>query len=79
MSTHVTFFVVYDNPSDYRGKFVVRRHFVMRTVDRTFVRVAIIPHAVVDTLEAARAAIPAGLTRLLRVPGDDPVIVETWL
>lgn len=31
------------------------------------------------SLEAARALLPPGLTRLAREPGDDPVIVETWL
>lgn len=33
-----------------------------------------------DTLEKARALVPAWAdARLLRLAGDDPVIVETWL
>ena len=31
-----------------------------------------------DTLDAARALVPAGMVRLERVPGDDPVIAEVW-
>ena len=31
------------------------------------------------TLEAVRASLPPGLTRMIRQPGDDPVIVEVWL
>jgi len=32
----------------------------------------------VESLQAARALVPAGMVRLERSPGDDPTIVETW-
>jgi len=37
------------------------------------------PLAVVHDLEAARAAVPAGLTMLARNPQDVRSLVETWL
>lgn len=66
---------VYSNPRDYPGKFVVRRSLVSSggiLPDRE-------PLAVADTLEAARAVVPAWLTVIPRSPEDDPVIVEVWL
>jgi hypothetical protein len=32
-----------------------------------------------DDLEAARAAVPAGLFRLPRQDDDDPAVLESWL
>ena len=67
-------FVVYFNPQDFPGKYVVRRHVVGRgtvTIDAE-------PLIVCDSLHQARSAIPAD-TRLDRNPDDDPVIVEVWL
>lgn len=66
---------VYDHPVDYPAHYVVRRSLVgagMLTVDRE-------PWAVTESLEAARHALPPGLTRLTRDPDDDPKIVEVWL
>lgn len=63
-------YVIYQNPNDYPGKFVVRRWRGL-TPD---------PHAEVrTTLTAARAAVPPGLVLLSRCPDDDPCIAETWL
>lgn len=63
-------FVIYDHPADYPGYFVVRRWFGAKPTS---------DFAVADTIEAARAEVPAGLHCLARQPGDDPVIVETWI
>lgn len=62
------------NTSDHPGYFVVR----LWTVSAQGVKVRVKPslHA---NLEEARAAIPAGLSRLERSPADDPVIIENWL
>ena len=63
-------FVVYFNPQDFPGKYVVRRHVGTRPDAE--------PLIVCDSLHQARSAIPAD-TRLDRSPDDDPVIVEVWL
>lgn len=68
---------VYKNPSDYPGKFVVRRAASIATPpfalhDRK-------PLIVCDSLEQARAAIPEGAHNLSRMPGDDPNIYEVWV
>lgn len=71
----LSMWTVYQSPSDYPGRFVVRRCEVARGVithDAT-------PLAVVDTLEAARAAVPRGLACMHRHPEDQPQIVEVWL
>lgn len=67
-------FVVYKNPSDFPGKFVVRLFNMDKPVHMA---------AVKDTLEEARAAIQQGPPFMFhnvgRSPQDDPVIVETWI
>jgi hypothetical protein len=66
---------VYDHPSDYPDGFVARRHeaytdhSVVATADAVFA----------PTLEAVRAKLPPGLHCITRSPGDDPVIVESWI
>lgn len=66
---------VYQNPSDFPGKFVVRASAILAG------RVVMDPEAtcVVETLEEARRAIPPGLYRQPRQRLDDPCIVEVWL
>jgi hypothetical protein len=66
---------VYCNPRDYPGKFVVRPFRAWAGEPMPDAE----PHFVGDTLEGARASIPTGLVCLGPSPGDDPVIVETWL
>jgi len=68
-------YTVYENPSDYPGKFVVRRSFVAGA--QIFVDIA--PTIVCDCLAEAREAIPSFYIRIDRHPGDDPKIVEVWL
>lgn len=72
---HWDLWVIYDNPLDFPGQHVARRHVV---------RVDGFPeatddHHVADTLDAIRALLPEGLTRIPRFADDEPQIVETWL
>lgn len=69
-------FAIYESPSDYTGKFVVRGWAV--NADGS-VRPDRFPLAVVDTLDLARESVPADLVRVERSPSDDPCIVETWV
>ena len=67
-------FCVYHNPADFPGKYVVRR-WVGMDPDRE-------PAAVGLTLDEVRQKIideNHGLVCLSRQPGDDPVILETWI
>ena len=66
---------VYENPSDYPGKFVARKFVIGRG---TFEPSLNDVH-VADTLEAVRGMIPVGLVCTRRQPDDDPCIVEVWL
>jgi len=73
-AAHLPVWVIYENPSDYPGSFVVRRQQVRDG--------QIVPDkecAVVASLEAARARIPTNLVRLPPDPLDDPVIAEVWI
>ncbi len=68
--------VIYKNPSDFPGKFVVRGRQVLSAGAEN---PATKPAAVVEDLESARDAVPDGLVVIPRDPNNDPVIVETWL
>jgi len=67
-------FVIYHNPRDYPGKFVTRRWLVHNTMNPD-----LRPMAVEATIEDARRALPSGLVKMHRIPGDDRVIVESWV
>lgn len=74
-------YAVYRYPSDYPDKFVVRRWRVKPphvATGEERIEYEKFPCAVVDTLQAARAAIPEGLAYLPRTPDEDPAILETW-
>jgi hypothetical protein len=74
--TVLSMWTVYNSPSDYPGKVVARRF------DITDGDVAASDSIIVmDDLDVLRRAlaIDMRLTCLSRSPGDDPVIVETWL
>lgn len=71
----LTQYTIYERPKDYPDGFVVREWHIVRGRD-TPVAGAVV--ATVDTLGDARAAVPDGLYRIGRQPGDDPVIVEVW-
>ena len=70
----ITMWCIYDHPSDHPNHFVVREWKVEGGIN-------IIPDdaALFDTLEAARASLPAGVTRFNAMVEDDPVIVEVWM
>lgn len=61
---------VYQNPTDYPGKFIARRS--LSGVPTRDVLVA-------DTLDELRSRGPAGKAVVDRHPMDDAVIVETWM
>jgi hypothetical protein len=67
--------VIYDSPKDARMARFVARKFEIGPGTVTPTRDAFEG----DTLEEMRSLLPPGLHRLAREPGDDPVIVETWL
>lgn len=64
---------IYDNPLDHPERFVVREWSVEGSVVTPSNEVSLF-----DTLEDARASLPAGLA-LSPVPEPDPAIVEVWL
>jgi hypothetical protein len=63
-------FVIYEHPLDFPGHFVVRR-WLGGDPTQDF--------AIADSLEAARAKVPQGMYRMPHCPGEDDVIVETWI
>lgn len=67
----LTMYVVYNNPSDYPNKYVVRKWIGLTPFP--------VPEIVADTLIKARSSIPVGLYRLPRQDGDDPCIMEIWI
>ena len=71
----LTMFTVYERPTDYPNAYVVRR-FEIRPGGPEAGRLL----GVVDTLEQARALIPASAdARLPRAADDPPQVVETWV
>lgn len=64
---------IYQRPSDYPDGYVARMFFTLPRAEPTAVAIF------GPTRDAVRAALPAGLHRISRSPGDDPCIVETWL
>ena len=67
-------YVVYYNPSDYPGLYVVRRQVAGRgtiTVDAK-------PLGVSATLKEVRSFIPSHAEQFPRDPNDDSTIVEVW-
>lgn len=71
MDWPITLFVVYENPRDFPGKFVVRR-WLDAVPERTPLRVC-------EQLHQARAVIPAGAANIGRMREDDPAIREVWI
>ncbi len=66
--------VIYKQPRDYPGQYVLRRWLADADGPRPTGEVAL-----ADSLEAIRAALPGGLTCIGRYADDDPCIVEVWL
>lgn len=76
MSNALDFYVVYHDPTDFPGKFVVRKQSLLSGGD---LFVSPNPEIVCDSLQEARRAVPSYLFRLDRHPNDVTSIVETWL
>jgi hypothetical protein len=72
----INLYVIYFNPMDYPGKFVLRVHQV-RLEEELFLvgRAAQIS----DTLEGIRTFLPLHVTPIGRYEHDDPVILEVWI
>jgi len=67
--------VIYDRPSDYPDKYVVRKWAIMSKA----APLASVGQSVHDTLDQAREAIPQGLFKLDRFIDDDLAIKEVWV
>lgn len=74
--TVLQLWTIYARPSDYPDRFVARRYDVLRGHSEP-VRTDVVVTA--SSLDEVRDMLPPGLCRMPRSPGDDPVIVETWL
>jgi hypothetical protein len=75
---HLFLYVVYDQPTDYPSKVIVRR----QRISPGRLHVDPIPFIVADSLQRARdtlSLLVPGLACMERHPQDDPVIVETWV
>jgi hypothetical protein len=74
--TSLAMWTVYDNPRDYPGKYVARRFDVDASGPKPSASII-----VMDDLEKLRDVLQfeMGLVKLMRSPGDEPQIVETWL
>ena len=64
-------FAIYENPTDYPNKFVVREwRGLVANLE---------PHMVTSSLREARESVPEGLINIGRREGDDTKIVEVWI
>jgi len=78
MQLHVDMemFTVYFNPSDFPGKYVIRKWILARgfqgpiPTDQKYIA---------DTLEDVRKNVPPEMVKMERYDQDDPTIVEVWL
>lgn len=68
--TRLPLICIYNNPSDYPGKYVARLWDVDKPTDMV---------AIAESLEEIREAKPPEMMIMDRMPNDDPVIVETWI
>ena len=75
-ATTLTYYVIYDHPSDYPEWWVTRCY----TVPTAFGADPVPTGAPLlsPTLAVARHQVPEGRLRVLRQPEDDRVIVESW-
>lgn len=73
--TGLPMWVIFHNPTDYPGKFVLRRNVITPNVVTPDPE----PLAVTDTLKEARDALPPNLYRIERMKFDLPSVVEVWL
>ena len=70
MSNMPLLYCVYDHPSDYPDKYVMRAWLGNWPTETTFEA---------NTLEEMRNLKPDSMVIISRMPDDDPVIVECWI
>lgn len=69
-------YVIFNDPLDYPGKFVVRRFFFIGGVAAP----EVVPVGVANTLEEARKLVPDTHGYMLgRLPRDEKQISEVWM
>lgn len=68
---------IYRYPRDYPEHYVLRRWVILSSGGEPIPDAA--PAALGTDLLTVRGRVPPGLVCLGREPGDDPVIVETWV
>ncbi|MBA1280438.1 hypothetical protein [Stutzerimonas stutzeri] len=73
MTDQLSMWTVYERPADHPQQYVARRWIAIPKAEPTS------EFLVADDLESLRQKLPTGLVRMDRNPGDDPVIVETWI
>lgn len=76
MKIDLPIWVVYDHPADHPEHIVVRRQFSLTDGN---MRVDDEARLFQNLNDARNFCASMGLISLPRFPGDDPVIVETWL
>ena len=69
----LSIWTVYERPLDHPEQFVARRW--VATPQPVPTDEVLFAH----DLDDLRQKMPSGLVRMPRQPGDDPVIVETWI
>jgi hypothetical protein len=74
----VEIYVIYDHPSDYPDHYVVRRHLVEEGGKMSVDPKLHMQSKVLEVLQHS-LVFEMGLTRLDREPGDDPVIIESYI
>jgi hypothetical protein len=72
----LTMWTIYKNPRDYPGRWVLRAWDMVGDHPDPIPRAR---QSLFDSLAAARAEVPPGLTCLPRQDDDDPAVFETWL
>lgn len=73
--SELSIYTIYRRPLDHPSGYAVTRWQVLPGAEPEPIET----WRATDSLDEARALIPPGLFRLARDPGDDPVIVESWL
>lgn len=67
-------FVIYFNPSDYPGRYVLRQWIIdsNQIIPTTNVHIE-------DTIKKVRKHLPKDVSIIVKNDMDDPCIVETWI
>lgn len=68
-------YVVYFNPPDFPGRFVVREWFIGRSGEL----LALTLIGTAPSLIEARALIPVGMVNFRRSADDIPAVLEVWM